>query len=94
MVFLASKCTNVNSRVNTRLAAKFWEYGLKWLVFVWCLSHYLKLSLRKSLDGVLEPIKKSYSCALLVPQVIQKAKGVMQAAPLVERPLQPWGQPR
>ena len=59
MVFLASDGANVNSGIKTGLATKFCEDGIDWLVFVWCLSHWLQLASKDSLDDVLTPVKKS-----------------------------------
>ena len=59
MVFLASDGASVNSGIKTGLATKFCEDGIDWLVFVWCLSHWLELALKDSLDDVLTPAKKS-----------------------------------
>lgn len=59
MVFLVSHDASVNSRVKAGLATKFLEWLTRMDGFVWCLFHCLELSLKESLDGKLEPVKKS-----------------------------------
>ena len=76
MVFLAGASTSINSRVKARLATKFREDGLEWLVRV-VIKGKFRWHVRTSQE-------KSY---LFVPQVVQKAKGVTQAAQCVERSL-------
>ena len=53
------KDNGIYSEIKTGLTTKFSEYGIDWLVFVWCLSHRLELALKDSLDDVLTPVKKS-----------------------------------
>ena len=58
VIFLASDGVSVNSGIKSRLAVKFREAGVPWLVFVWCLSHRLELELEEHLEEVLETVKK------------------------------------
>ena len=53
------KDNGIYSEIKTGLTTKFSEYGIDWLVFVWCLSHRLELALKDNLDDVLTPVKKS-----------------------------------
>ena len=53
------KVNGIYSGIKTGLATKFCEYGIDWLVFVWCLSHRSELALKDSVDDVLTPVKKS-----------------------------------
>ena len=59
MVLLASNSASVNSGIKTGLTTKFCEDGIDWLAVVWCLSHWLELTLKDGLDDVLNPVKKS-----------------------------------
>ena len=58
------KDNGIYSEIKTGLTTKFSEYGIDWLVFVWCLSHRLELALKDSLDDVLTPAKKSLTNVL------------------------------
>ena len=57
--FSAGDSASVDNGVQAGLATKFRKDGLECFFFVWCLYHCLELFLKESLDGVLEPIKKS-----------------------------------
>ena len=94
MVLWASNGASLNSGVKARLATKFHEDGLEWLAFVWCVSHHLRVIIKWKFRWCARTSqRKSYSLVLLVSQVVQKDKGVMQAPQCVERLLQLWGQP-
>ena len=59
LVFLCSDGASVNSGFKKGVAAKLRETDLPWLVFVWCLSHRLELTLKDRLSDAFFSVKKS-----------------------------------
>ena len=59
LVYLASDGATVNSGTKAGLAVKFRGASASWLVFVWCMSHRIELTLKDSLDDAMQPNKKS-----------------------------------
>ena len=57
IVFFDSDGASVNSGFKKGLAVTLWEAVVPWLVFVWCLSHQLELTLKDSLDEIMRHIK-------------------------------------
>ena len=55
VVFFSSDGTAVNSSLNAGIIAKFKE-SYSWVVFIWCVSHWLELALKDALKNWFESV--------------------------------------
>ena len=72
IVFFDSDGASVNSGFKKGLAVTLWEAVVPWLVFVWCLSHQLELTLKDSLDEIMRHKKWLTSLCYICGQCIEK----------------------
>ena len=91
--FSAGDSASVDNGVQAGLATKFRKDGLECFFFVWCLYHCLELFLKESLDGVLEPIKKSLIYSFYLYHKPSKKLRELSKLHSIERSLQLWVQP-
>ena len=54
-VFFGSDGTAVNSSLNAGIVVKFKE-SYNWVVFIWCMSHWLELALKDALKNWFESV--------------------------------------
>ena len=55
VVFFSSDGTAVNSSLNAGIVVKFKE-SYNWVVFIWCISHWLELALKDALKNWFESV--------------------------------------
>ena len=55
IVFFSSNGTAVNSSLNAGIVVKFKE-SYNWVVFIWCMSHWLELALKDALKNWFESV--------------------------------------